>query len=162
MRTQEVSERELAEAKDAVLNGFVFNFDSPAKTLRRIMRYTYYGYPKSFLFDYQKAAVCVTRADVLRVAKERFHPDDLAIVAAGNSKEFGKSLTTLGKVTTLDVSIPEPKAGQLTTVKMTARKISLRRKAWAQGMHLLARVQQGHGWSRQTRLHQRTVFRCLR
>ena len=100
---------ELAEAKDAVANGFVFNFDSPAKTLRRVMRYTYYGYPKNFIFDYQKAVANVTRADVLRVAKERFRPENLTIVAAGNPKEFGKPLTTLqGKVTTLDLTIPEP------------------------------------------------------
>ncbi len=38
LRTQEVSQQELDEAKDAVANGFVFNFDSPAKTLRRVMR----------------------------------------------------------------------------------------------------------------------------
>ena len=126
LRSQEVSERELAEAKDAVLNGFVFNFDSPAKTLRRVLRYTYYGYPKSFLFDYQKAVANVTRADVLRVAKERFRAENLAIVAAGNSKEFGKPLAALGKVTILDVSIPEPKLD-------------------AQGKQLLTRVQQAMG-----------------
>ncbi len=144
LRSQEVSERELAEAKDAVLNGFVFNFDSPAKTLRRIMRYTYYGYPKSFLFDYQKAVSNVTRADVLRVAKARFRPDDLAIVAAGNSKEFGKSLTTLGKVTTLDVSIPEPKAAA-DNGKDDGKKNQPSPQSIAQGKQLLARVQQAMG-----------------
>jgi zinc protease len=141
LRSQEVSEQELAEAKDAVLNGFVFNFDSPAKTLRRVMRYTYYGYPKSFLFDYQKAVANVTRADVLRVAKERFRAENLAIVAVGNSKEFGKPLTGLGKVTTLDVSIPEPKADPAAP---PAKKPPSAQSV-AQGKQLLARVQQALG-----------------
>jgi zinc protease len=110
MRTTEVTERELTEAKDGVLNGFVFYFDSPAKTLNRVMRYEYFGYPKDFLFQYQKAIQAVTRADVLRVAKERFLPENLSIVAVGNSKDFGKPLSTVGKVNVLDLTIPEPKA----------------------------------------------------
>ena len=81
-------------------------FDSPAKTLNRVMRYEYFGYPKDFLFQYQKAISAVTRADVLRVAKERFVPENLAIVAVGNSKEFGKPLSTLGKVNIIDLTIP--------------------------------------------------------
>jgi hypothetical protein len=113
------------------------------------MRYKYYGYPKSFLFDYQKAVAGVTRADVLRVAKERFHPDDLAIVAAGNSKEFGKSLTTLGKVTTLDVSIPEPKPvadnGAADNGKDDGKKNQPSAQSLAQGKQLLARMQQAMG-----------------
>jgi len=110
MRSAEVTERELNEAKDGVLNSFVFNFDSPAKTLNRVMRYEYYGYPKDFIFEYQKAIAAVTRADVLRVSKERFLPENLAIVAVGNPKEFGKPLSALGKVDVLDLTIPEPKS----------------------------------------------------
>jgi|HubBroStandDraft_6_1064221.scaffolds.fasta_scaffold64944_2 zinc protease len=109
LRTTEVTEKELDEAKQAVLNSFVFFFDSPAKTLNRVMRYEYFGYPKDFLFQYQKAIAAVTRADVLRVAKEHLRPEDLAIVAVGNPKEFGKPLATLGKVNELDLTIPEPK-----------------------------------------------------
>ncbi len=110
MRSTEVTARELDEAKQGVLNSFVFFFDSPAKTLNRLMRYEYYGYPKDFLFQYQKAISAVTRTDVLRVAKERFLPDNLAIVAVGNPKDFGKPLSTLGKVNMLDLTIPEPKS----------------------------------------------------
>ncbi|MBV8842900.1 MAG: insulinase family protein [Bryobacterales bacterium] len=109
IRTTEVTEQELKEAKDGVLNAFVFNFDSPAKTLDRLMRYEYFGYPRDFLLQYQKAIAAVTRADVLRVAKKHFIPENLAIVAVGNPKDFGKALSTLGKVNTIDLTIPEPK-----------------------------------------------------
>jgi zinc protease len=102
-----VTERELDEAKQGVLNSFVFFFDSPAKTLNRVMRYEYFGYPKDFLLRYQKAIAAVTRADVLRVAREHFVPGNLTIVAVGNSKEFGKPLSTLGKVIRLDLTIPQ-------------------------------------------------------
>ncbi|HEV8414906.1 MAG TPA: pitrilysin family protein [Bryobacteraceae bacterium] len=135
LRTAEVTEKELDEAKQAVLNSFVFNFDSPAKTLNRVMRYEYFGYPKDFLFQYQKAIAAVTRADVLRVAKQHIRPDELAIVTVGNPKEFGKPLATLGKVTELDLTIPEPKQ-ELS--KADAGSL-------ARGKQLLERAQQAMG-----------------
>ena len=109
MRTAEVTEQELKTAKDSVLNSFVFFFDSPSKTLNRVLMYEYFGYPRDFLFDYQKRIAAVTRADVLRVAKDRMRPENLTIVVAGNAKDFGKPLSTLGKVENLDLSIPEAK-----------------------------------------------------
>lgn len=135
IRTAEVTEQELKEAKDGVLNGFVFNFDSPAKTLSRVMRYTYFDYPKDFLNQYQKAIAAVTRADVLRVAKEHFRPENLSIVAVGNPKNFGKPLSTLGKVSTIDLTIPEPKQ---TVAKGDAA-------SQARGIALLDRAQQAMG-----------------
>jgi zinc protease len=107
VRTTEVTPLELNEAKESVLNSFVFFFDSPAKTLSRVMRYEYYGYPKDFLFTYQKAIEGVTREDVLRVAKEHFRPENLTFVAVGNPKGFGKPLASLGKVNPIDLTIPE-------------------------------------------------------
>ena len=109
MRATLVMEQELQTAKDAVLNGFVFNFDSPSKTLNRVLMYEYFGYPKDFLFQYQKRISAVTRADVLRVYKERIRSEDLTMVAVGNPKEFGKPLSGLGKVEAIDLTIPEPK-----------------------------------------------------
>jgi zinc protease len=139
MRTAEVTPRELDEAKDGVLNSFVFFFDSPAKTLNRVMRYEYYGYPKDFLFQYQKAISAVTRADVLRVAKERFVPENLAIVAVGNPKEFGKPLSVLGKVNAIDLTIPEPKSD----TKPESPKADA--AAVERGRALLKRAQQAMG-----------------
>jgi zinc protease len=108
MRSAEVTPLELQTAKDSTLNSFVFLFDSAAKTLNRVMMYDYFGYPKDFLFQYQKGIAAVTRADVLRVMKEHIHPEDFTIVAVGNPKEFGKPLSTVGPVKPIDLAIPEP------------------------------------------------------
>jgi zinc protease len=107
MRAAEVTEQELKTAKDSVLNSFVFFFDSPAKTLNRVMMYEYFGYPRDFLLDYQKRLAAVTRADVLRVFKEHVNPANLSIVAVGNPKDFGKPLTGAGKIETIDLRIPQ-------------------------------------------------------
>jgi zinc protease len=110
IRTAEVTDQELQSAKDTVLNGFVFNFDRPSKTINRLMIYQYYGYPRDFIFQYQKAIAAVTKADVLRVAQQYFQPKNLTYVAVGNPKEFGTPLASLGmKVNPIDLGIPEPK-----------------------------------------------------
>ena len=136
IRTTEVSDEELQTAKDTVLNGFVFNFDRPSKTINRLMIYQYYGYPKDFIFQYQKAIAAVTKADILRVAQQHFQPKNLSYVAVGNPKDFGTPLASLGmKVEPIDLTIPEPKAEAA-----QANPASL-----AQGKALLQRVQQGLG-----------------
>jgi len=110
IRTTEVTEAELRTAKDTALNSLVFAFDTKAKTLGRLLTYEYYGYPKDFLQQYQKALAAVTRADVLRVAKEHIDPAKFVLVAAGNPQDFGQPLDALGApVTTIDLTIPADK-----------------------------------------------------
>jgi zinc protease len=136
LRQSEVSDQELRTAKDMVLNGFVFNFDRPSKTLNRMVLYEYYGYPKDFIFQYQKAIGAVTRADVLRVVREYLKPENLTIVAVGNPRNFGESLTSLHlPVTRLDLTIPEPKQE---TAKVNAASL-------ARGKQLLEKAQTALG-----------------
>ncbi|MCZ2147086.1 MAG: insulinase family protein [Bryobacterales bacterium] len=110
IRDAEVTDEELRIAKESTLNSFVFAFDSPGKVLSRLMTYEYYGYPNDFIFQYQKAVAAVTKADVLRVAKEYLKPEDFVIVAVGKSEDFGTPLSALGlPVHNIDLTIPEPK-----------------------------------------------------
>jgi zinc protease len=109
MRTSEITDEELKVAKDSVLNSLVFAFERPSSTLNRLVTYDYFDYPADFLTRYQKALEAVTKQDVLRVAKEYFHPSKLTIVAVGNEQNFGEPLTALNiPVKPLDVSIPPP------------------------------------------------------
>lgn len=136
IRTTEVTDEELQTAKDTVLNGFVFNFDRPSKTINRLMMYQYYGYPKDFIFQYQKGIAAVTKADVLRVAQQYFQPKNLSYVAVGNPKDFGTPLSALGmKVEPIDLTIPEPKQE---TTQGTPESL-------AKGKALLEKVQMAMG-----------------
>jgi len=135
IRTEEVTDQELATAKGAVLNSFVFNFDHPRKILSRYVTYEYWGYPKDFIYQYQKAVESATKPDVLRVAKEYIHPEQFTIVAVGNPKEFAKPLTTLGSVKELDLTIPEPgrKAAPSDAASLSKGKELLQRAQQALG-----------------------------
>ena len=104
-----VTEQEVKRAKDAILNSFVFEFDSAEKVLAERIRYEFYGYPPDFLERYRAGIEKVTPADVDRVARKYVHPDRLAILVVGNAKDFDRKLTTFGTVTPVDISIPPPK-----------------------------------------------------
>src|SRR5579864_3653690 len=155
MRSSEVTPEELESAKQTVANSFVFNFDTPSKTLNRILRYDYYGYPRDFINQYQRAIQAVTRADVLRVAKERVRVEDMTIVTVGNPQEFGKPLATLGlPVASIDLTIPEPggAAKPEAVANGEAAKVdpaSTDPASLARGKQLLARLQQAVGGAEQ-------------
>jgi zinc protease len=101
---------EMKRAKDAILNSFVFNFDSKQKVLAEKMRYEFYGYPLDFLERYRSEIEKVTVDDVNRVAKKYLHPEQYPTLVVGNSAEIGNQLTSLGAVTPVDISIPPPPA----------------------------------------------------
>lgn len=107
-----ISEDEIKRAKDSILNSFVFNLDAPDKVLRERMAYEFYGYPADFLERYRTGVDKVTPADVARAAAKYLHRDQLAVLVVGNTAEFDKPLSSLGTVTTVDITIPPPPGGQ--------------------------------------------------
>ena len=109
--TNPPTETELKQARDSILNGFVFAYDSPDKVLGEQLTYELYGYPKDFLERFRDAVDKVTSADVHRVAQKYIDKRKLAVLVIGNSKEFDKPLTEFGQVTKLDISIPTAPPG---------------------------------------------------
>jgi zinc protease len=110
--TGHVKEQELKAAKDAILNSFIFEFDSKEKVLAERMRYEFYGYPPDFLERFRAGIEKVTPADVDRVARKYIHPEKMAVLVVGNPKDFDRNLATFGKVNTIDISIHRQKTGQ--------------------------------------------------
>jgi hypothetical protein len=75
------------------------------------MAYQYWDYPRDFIFQYRDGIRGVTKADVLRVAKEYLHPEQFKLVVAGKASDFDEPLDALNRpVTKLDITIPEPAA----------------------------------------------------
>jgi zinc protease len=107
-----VKPEELKKARDAILNSFIFEFDSKEKVLAERMRYEFYGYPPDFLERYRAGIEKVTTADVDRVARKYIHPEKMAVLVVGNKKDFDRDLSTFGKVTAIDISIPQEKPGK--------------------------------------------------
>ena len=142
IRTAEVTEDEWRNSRDAALNNLVFANDSRAKLFARQMTLNYYGYPNDYIPQYQKALQSVTRADVLRVAKQYLNPANLTMVVAANPTMLGEPLERLGTVTKLDLAIPEAKPEVLQTTDATlaeGKQILLKAQAAVGGAEKLAR-----------------------
>jgi zinc protease len=105
--TNPPTDGEMKHAKESILNSFVFNYDSRAGILSQQMTYAYYGLPADYLDRYRANIEKVTKDDVVRVAKTHVHEGDLTVLVVGRASDFGKPLDTLGKVTTLDITIPK-------------------------------------------------------
>lgn len=106
-----ITDDELKRAKDAILNSFIFRFDSPSKVLQEKMAYEFYGYPLDFLEQYQKKIETVTTQQVAAVAAKYMHRNQLAVLVVGNTAEFDKPLSSLGSVKSLDIAIPPAPKG---------------------------------------------------
>jgi len=115
LKTEPPTAAELSKAKDQVLNSFIFHYDSPDKTLNEQVTLAFYGYPADTLEKYKSGIEKVTAADVTRVANKYIDVSKLAIIAVGNEAEIKPPLSTLGKVTNVDITIPPPPSGKPAT-----------------------------------------------
>jgi len=98
MRTELVGDAELAEAKEAYVNSFVFSFSSPSAIVSRLIELEYDGLPKDFLQQLREKVVKLTKEDILSAARKHLHPDRLKIIAVGSGETLPKVLSNFGEV----------------------------------------------------------------
>lgn len=98
MRTELVTDEELAEAKESYVNSFIFSFSSPSAIVSRLVELEYDGLPKDFIQQLREKVVKLTKEDILAAAKKHLHPDRLKIVAVGSGETLPKVLSTFGDV----------------------------------------------------------------
>lgn len=104
MRTELVTDQELAEAKEAYVNSFVFSFSSSSTVVSRLVELEKDGLPKDFLQQIRDKVLKLTKDDVLAAAKKHLHPDRLKIVAVGSGDMLPKVLSTFGEVKEIKLS----------------------------------------------------------
>jgi zinc protease len=135
LKNNPATPEELSKAKDAILNSFVFRFDSHEKVMSERMAYEFYGYPADFLEKYRAGIEKVTREDINRVIERYVHKDQLAVLVVGKAADFDKPISSFGPVTTLDITIPSPGGAKKTEAKATN----------AEGKALISKVIEGLG-----------------
>lgn len=97
LRAEPVSDEELAEAKDAFVNSFVFSFASPSTIVSRLIGLEYDGLPKDFLQRLRDRVVKLTKEELLVAARKHLHPDQLRILAVGPSHALAPLLSSFGE-----------------------------------------------------------------
>jgi predicted Zn-dependent peptidase len=98
MRTELVTDSELAEAKEAYVNSFVFSFASSSAIVGRLIELEYDGLPKDFLQQLRAHVIALTKDEILAAAKKHLNPERLTIVAVGAGEALPKLLSGFGDV----------------------------------------------------------------
>ncbi|GLI39867.1 insulinase family protein [Geobacter hydrogenophilus] len=98
MTKEPVTDAELALAKDAIVNSFIFGFARTDAVVAQRARIEFYGYPEGYLENYRANIAKVSKDDVLRVARRCLKPERMVTVVVGDDKTFDKPLSTFGTV----------------------------------------------------------------
>ena len=106
MRTELVTDSELAEAKEAYVNSFVFSFASSSAIVGRLIALEYDGLPKDFLQQLRARVIALTKEEILAAAKKHFNPERLTIVAVGAGEALPKLMSGFGEVKEIKL-VPE-------------------------------------------------------
>ena len=104
LREEPVTDEELAEAKDAFVNSFVFSYASASAIIGRLIGLEYDGLPKDFLQQLRDRVVKVTKNDLLAAAKRHLHPERLRILAVGPSESLAGVLSSFGEAKEIPLS----------------------------------------------------------
>ena len=104
------SESEVRTAVDVVVNGFAFNFETPAQIVARMMYYVAEDWPEDWLERYARGIQEVEPSDILAVFAEQVRPDDMTIMVVGDPERIGReTLAELGEITLLEARTGQPR-----------------------------------------------------
>jgi zinc protease len=104
MTRQPPAADEVSRTVDEIVNGFVFNFESPAQIVARRMALLAEGLPDDWLQRYLAGIQKVSPEDVRDVFARHVRPDDMVILVLGDPSKLDEPLDALGPVTELSVS----------------------------------------------------------
>jgi len=103
MRDGDVTDAELARAKDQITKSFPARFATRSSTAAQLAELAVFNFPDSYLADYTKKIAAVGKDDVRRVARKYLSPAHLTIVVVGDRKSIEGPLGKLAPVEIRDL-----------------------------------------------------------
>ncbi|MGC8783142.1 MAG: M16 family metallopeptidase [Armatimonadota bacterium] len=84
------NEEELQQAKESLINSFVFRFPTVSDAVSAQMLLEIYGLPRDTYDTYIARVQAVTAQDVLMAARKYIHPDRLQVLVVGDGKKLAR------------------------------------------------------------------------
>jgi zinc protease len=103
IRDSDVTDAELARAKDQIIKSFPARFATRANAAAQLAELAVFGFPDSYVSEYTHKIAAVTKDDVRRVARKYLDPNHLAIVVVGDRKSIEAPLAKLAPVELRDL-----------------------------------------------------------
>jgi zinc protease len=119
IRDEKVPEKELDEARHAVVAGFALSLEQPTQLLGYAVERKIYDLPADYWDTYPAKISAVTTDEVQRIARKYIQPEVMQIVAVGDAPKIKPVLEKYGPVEVFDVQ-GKPEATKPETPKPTA------------------------------------------
>jgi zinc protease len=104
LRRSPPTDGEVRTTIDRIVNGFVFNFDTPGQIVSRMMYYLAQDLPDDWLHRYWRGVQAVTPSSIQQAFAQHLHPEEMTILVVGDPDRIGRSaLDELGSVRVLDI-----------------------------------------------------------
>ena len=103
MRDSDVTDVELARAKDQIIKSFPARFATRANVAAQLAELAVFGLPDSYVTEYTRKIAAVSKDDVRRVARKYIDPNHLTIVVVGDKKTLAEPLGKLAPVEVRDL-----------------------------------------------------------
>jgi predicted Zn-dependent peptidase len=107
IRRELAAPAEFETARDAYLNNFVFQFDSPGEIVNRLMSLQYDGFPPNHYNKYLDNIRSVTLDDIMTVAEKYLNPDSMTVMILADTSAAVEDFSDFGHVT--HIALEEPK-----------------------------------------------------
>ena len=102
MKNEQVSAAELDLAKAQLTGSFPLTIETPAQIAGQVASSRLLGQAKDHVQTWRQRLAAVTAADVQRVARQHYHPENAVIVISGDASVLKPKLEKFGKVTVVD------------------------------------------------------------
>jgi predicted Zn-dependent peptidase len=104
LREEPVPGEELEEAKRSIVAGFALSLEDPDTALGYAITQKIYGFPPDYWDTYASKIMAVTAADVQRVARKYINPENIQIVAVGDTGKIKSIMEKYGPVEIYDAN----------------------------------------------------------
>jgi predicted Zn-dependent peptidase len=94
-----VTREELEQARESIINSFIFGFTRADSIVTQQARLEFFDYPQGYLENFRDNIAKVTADDILRVSRKYLHPETMTILVVGDEKKFDGPLSAFGEVT---------------------------------------------------------------
>ena len=103
MRSEDVTDKELAETKDEIIGAFPARFATPGQLASQMTALAVYELPPTELDGFMAKVAAVNKAQVRQMARKYFRPDNLLVVVVGDRPSNEAPLRKLAEVERRDL-----------------------------------------------------------
>jgi zinc protease len=102
IKNEQVSAAELDLAKAQLTGSFPLTIETPAQIAGQVASSRLLGQSRDHVQTWRQRLAAVTAADVQRVARQHYHPENAVIVISGDANVLKPKLEKFGKITIVD------------------------------------------------------------